>query len=783
MREDKDASAIDFSLGEAHRFNQAILDSFAVNIAVLDKDGIIVAVNKAWTLFAVENGGPEVRSTEVGTNYLDVADEKIGPYAQVGQAACLGIRAVLDGSLPEFSLEYPCHTLTKPRWFLLHVVALLEEAAEAALVSHLDITSLKQAEIKRLDAAEQFQELANHLHQVFWIKDAVESRTLYVSPAYEKIWGRTCQSIYDNPDSLRDTIHPDDRERISTTMANNDQTDGYEEEYRILRPDGSVRWIWARDYPVRDDEGRVKRFVGVAEDVTELKATEEERARLAAIVECSEDAIISKSLDGIIISWNQGAERLYGYTAEEIIGQPIFVLFTPDHYQEYLQIMEKVRKGEPVAAHETVRRRKDGTMINVSAAITPIEIRNGELVGASNVSHDITRVKQLEQQFRQSQKLEAIGRLAGGVAHDFNNQLTVIYGYTQLMLDTLPSGASQKDMLQEIKKAGERAASLTRQLLAFSRNQVLEPKVLDINAVVTESEKMLKRLVGEDIDLAAVLNPHLGRVETDPSQVEQVLMNLVINARDAMPQGGKLTIETANAVLDEAYCRLHRDVKSGNYVMLAVHDSGCGMDEHTKIHLFEPFFTTKEVGKGTGLGLAMVHGFVNQSGGHILVESELGLGSAIKVYLPEVQKALRSSGKLPPSIEKMPHGDETILLVEDDEPVRTFACHILQACGYTVLAAASGQEAVQLAKKHPKHVHILISDVVMPGISGREVAEQVKALKPAMKVLFLSGYTDDAVIRHGILASEVAFLQKPFTPSDLALKVRKVLDRQDTPGN
>jgi len=777
----KDADTIDLAHREPHRFSQSILDSFAVNIAVLDKDGIIIAVNKAWTLFAAENASPEVRSTEVGINYLDVVGEKIGPYAQVGEAAYRGIQAVLEGLLPEFSLEYPCHTPTKPRWFLLHVVALLEESAEAAIISHLDITPLKQAEIKRLDNADQFQGLANHLHQVFWIKDAVDTRTLYVSPAFEKIWCRPCQSIYDDHRSFLDTIHPDDRDYIYAIMANQSQTGGYDEKYRILRPDGEIRWIWARDYAVRDDEGRIKQFVGIAEDITELKATENERARLAAIVECSEDAIISETLEGIIISWNQGAERLYGYTAEEIIGQPILVLYIPEDYQEYRQIMEKIRKGEPMASHETVRRRKDGTKINVSLAISPIEIRNGELVGASNVSHDITRVKQLEQQFRQSQKLEAIGRLAGGVAHDFNNLLTVIYGYTQIMLDTVSPGNSQEDMLQEIKKAGERAASLTRQLLSFSRNQVLEPKVLDINALVTESEKMLMRLVGEDVDLASVLNPNLGRVETDPRQVEQVLMNLVINARDAMPQGGKLTIETDNAVLDQTYCQLHKEVKPGSYVMLAVHDSGCGMDEHTKAHLFEPFFTTKESGKGTGLGLAMIHGFIKQSGGHILVESEVGLGSTIKVYLPEVQKALRSSGKLPPIIEKMPRGTETILLVEDDGAVRMFARQVLQACGYTILEAASGQEAIQLIEQHRDQVHILVSDVVMPGICGREVAEQVHALEPAIKVLFISGYTDDAMLRHGILTSEVAFLQKPFTPSELALKVRKVLDRHETP--
>ena len=599
-------------------------------------------------------------------------------------------------------------------------------------------------------------------------------RIVFVNEAFERITGYTsAETIGRSPRFLQG--EKTERRILAEIRQALVQQQPLRRQIINYRKDGTEYWLDIDIVPILNAAGKCTNFAAIGRNITEEKKSEEERARLAAIVECSEDAIISKSLDGIIISWNQGAERLYGYTAEEIIGQPMSILFIPEHNGEYLQIMEKVRRGERVAAYETARRRKDGSMINVSVAIAPIEIRNGELVGASSISRDITRVKRLEEQFRQSQKLEAIGRLAGGMAHDFNNQLTVICGYTQLLLNTAHD-EPETDKLREIKKAGERAASLTQQLLAFSRNQVLEPKVLDLNIVVGESEKMLRRLLGEDIDLATVLNPKLGSVETDPSQLEQVLMNLVINARDAMPQGGKLTIETANAVLDRTYCQIHDDVKPGNYVMLAVRDTGCGMDEQTQGHIFEPFFTTKELGKGTGLGLAMIHGFINQSGGHILVESEVGLGSTISIYLPEVQKVPRSPENLPQTIEKMPHGDETILLVEDDDAVRTFASQVLQDCGYTIIEAASGQEAIQLLKKHPEQVHMLVSDVVMPSLSGREVAEQVKALIPAIKVLFLSGYTDDAVIRHGILASEVAFLQKPFTPSELGLKVRNVLD-------
>jgi PAS domain S-box-containing protein len=340
---------------------------------------------------------------------------------------------------------------------------------------------------------------------------------------------------------------------------------------------------------------------------------------------------------GIVVNWNQAAERLYGYSAEEMIGRPISVLFAADHYQEYLHNMEKVRKGERLSAYDTVRRRKDGTAITVSVDICPIEVRDGEIVGASKIAHDITRVKQLEEQFRQAQKMEAIGRLAAGVAHDFNNELVLICGYSDMILNDLPPEGRARGMLMKIKKAGERAATLTAQLLAVSRKQALEPRVLDLNAAVANCEKMLKRLAGEGVELVVVLDAALGQVKADPGQLEQVLMNLVANARDAMPQGGKLTIETANVVLDQTYCRLHAGVKPGRYVMLAVSDTGCGMDEQTKARIFEPFFTTKEPGKGTGLGLAMVYGFIKQSGGHVDVCSEPGHGSTFKIYLQEAE--------------------------------------------------------------------------------------------------------------------------------------------------
>jgi two-component system cell cycle sensor histidine kinase/response regulator CckA len=384
-------------------------------------------------------------------------------------------------------------------------------------------------------------------------------------------------------------------------------------------------------------------------------------------------------------------------------------------------------------------------------------------------------LEESERRLRLAQKMEAIGQLAGGVAHDFNNLLTIIMGYGEIMLSTLRSDDPARELINEIRKAGDRAASLTRQLLAFSRQQVLEPRVLDLNTIVSDTEKMLRRLIGEDISLTTIMDPALERVKVDPGQMEQIILNLAVNARDAMPQGGKLTIETGNVRLDESYAQAHPEVKPGRYVLLAVSDTGCGMDEATKAHIFEPFFTTKGPGKGTGLGLATVYGIVKQSGGFIYVYSELGRGTTFKIYLPLV-KETASRGKSVAGLRKSASGTETLLLVEDEDAVRALTRHALKMCGYTVLEAGHSDEAIRICKHHEGVIHLLVSDVVMPQMGGRQLAERLLAMRPKMRVLYLSGYTDDAVVRHGILQAEVAFLQKPFTINALANKVREVLD-------
>ena len=387
-------------------------------------------------------------------------------------------------------------------------------------------------------------------------------------------------------------------------------------------------------------------------------------------------------------------------------------------------------------------------------------------------------LRQSEDHLRQSQKMEAVGRLAGGVAHDFNNLMTVVMGRTELLLNRLDEADPLRRNAEEIKRTAERAVSLTQQLLAFSRKQVLTPKVLNLNSVVANMDRMLRRLIGEDIDLVTVLGPALDRIKADPSQLEQVIMNLAINARDAMPSGGKLTIETANAYLDQPYARNHPSVLPGNYVMLAVSDNGTGMDTETQARIFEPFFTTKEQGKGTGLGLATVYGIVKQSGGYIWVYSEPGWGTTFKIYLPRVSDTVEVSEPAPVPVRA--YGSETILLVEDEAGVRELTREILQMNGYTVLEAAHGPEALEVCHQYPGTIDLMVTDVVMPQMSGAELSQQATALRPAMKVVFISGYADRAIVRHGILEADTLYLQKPFTPDALARKVREALDGRET---
>lgn len=510
-------------------------------------------------------------------------------------------------------------------------------------------------------------------------------------------------------------------------------------------------------------------------------ALAESEARYRLLAENATDLISRHSPDGIYLDVTPACRSLLGYKPQELVGRSIRELCHPEDLgainRAYMTILKL-----PITFTVSYRmRHKKGDYTwfetNSRAIHNP---ETGEIQEIIAVSRDITERVQLEDQFRQSQKMEAIGRLAGGIAHDFNNLLTVITGYSELLLSrSIGDHDPLRREVEQIRKAAQHATELTRQLLAFSRRQMLQLTVLNLKSVVTDMDKMLRRLIGEDIQVTTILPAELGWVKVDQAQLEQVILNLVVNARDAMPQGGKLTIELANIDLDEDYARRHAGVAPGPYIMLAVSDTGVGMDEHTKSQIFEPFFTTKGQNKGTGLGLATVYGIVKQSGGHIWVYSEPDHGTTFKVYLPQVEESM--TGLLESGVRtEAPRGQETILLVEDETSVRELSRMILTQNGYTILEAGSGAEALQISEQHSGPIHLLLTDVVMPGMNGRELANRLVLRYPQMKVLFMSGYTDNAIVHHGVLDSDATFLQKPFTPKALANRVRQVLDIPQT---
>ena len=494
------------------------------------------------------------------------------------------------------------------------------------------------------------------------------------------------------------------------------------------------------------------------------------------LLDSTAEAIYSMDLEGNCTLSNPVCNRLLGYSnPDELSGKNMHSLIhhtKPDgkaYPPEDSAIIRTLREGEAGHVLGDCFWRADGSRFDVEYWSYPIR-RDGVMIGVVVTFFDITERLKQEEQLRQSQKMEAIGQLAGGVAHDFNNLLVIITGYSELLLHSSPKDAPSRKQLEEIKKAADRSASLTRQLLAFSRKQVLASKVLNLNNVVRDTETLLQRIIGEDINLTSVLHSRLDHVKADAGQMEQVLLNLAINARDAMPQGGKITIETNNFEMGWEYVKAHADMRPGHYVMVAVTDSGAGMTQEVKKRIFEPYFTTKEIGKGTGLGLAVVHGVVKQSGGYIEVYSEPGVGTSFKIYLPR-EEAPQEVEEVFPGLDEAPRGTETLLLVEDEDAVRALISTVLQESGYTVLEAEGVEAAIRITAKYPDRIHLLVTDVVMPGEGGRILAEKLVAQYPKMKVLYLSGYTDDSVIRHGIMQEKVNFLQKPFSPLTLTRKV------------
>ena len=500
----------------------------------------------------------------------------------------------------------------------------------------------------------------------------------------------------------------------------------------------------------------------------------EYRSRLASIIDSSEDAIIAKTLDGTITAWNKGAEHIYGYTAEEMISKNISTLVPADRPNEIPEIMRKIAHGESVEHYESVRVTKDRRQLNISITVSPLRDATGEIVGASAIARDITAQRKAEEQLRQSQKMEAVGRLAGGVAHDFNNVLGIINACAEFLRDRIETGSEPAVYVENIRKATERGAALTRQLLAFSRKQVVKPVLLDMNDRLKEISRLLRPLMGDDVEIVVRPRSESTIVEADPGQLDQIIMNLAVNARDAMPKGGRFILETDLVDFDQHFADQHQPLKPGKYVMLAVSDSGVGMDKATLSRIFEPFFTTKEQGKGTGLGLATVYGIAQQAGGHIWVYSEPGQGTTFKLYLPSAEDKLKAT-PIAQAAEAAPKRLATILLVEDDEIMRSLTRQMLKEQGYTVVEASHGKAALEwMQANHAQPIDLLLTDVVMPAMSGPELAERLSALHPKLKVIYMSGYTGELMeaserLKRGIL------IEKPFTRTALLNTLHKTL--------
>jgi PAS domain S-box-containing protein len=677
------------------------------------------------------------------------------------------------------------------RWVEATGKSMLEDAEIGAIVAHVhDITDRKRSEAALQSAVLQLERAQELGHVGSWVTYLDGSERVWWSNEACRIFGAQPEA---STADFFSRVHPDDLARIvglrEAALADERR---YELEFRIIRPDGELRWVYAAATVVREN-GKPIRLEGLVRDISsekrmldQLRASEE---RYRRIVETTREGVWALDAESKTTFMNRRMLEMLGYEEQEVLGRCGLDFVAPEERAHASECLENRKLG--LSEQLEIRlKRKNGTPLWVLLEGTPILDESGRYVGTLAMMADITerkraaaalnaseeRVRRSEAQLRQAQKMEAVGSLAAGVAHDFNNLLSVILSYSEILAQSLSPGDPMRADLEEIRSAGKRASDLTRQLLAFSRQQILQPKLVSLNDIVTGSEKMLRRLVGEDVQLSFVPDEMAGKVYADPGQIEQIIMNLVVNARDAMPEGGMLTIESSNVELDAGYAANHIEVCPGPYVMLAVTDSGSGMDPATQARIFEPFFTTKPKGKGTGLGLSTVFGIVRQSGGHISVYSEVGKGTTFKIYLPRVESTMDLEVRTSATPKNgLLVGSETVLVVEDDSGVRRAVRTILQKYGYQVVEAQNGGEAFLICEQHPETIDLLVTDVVMPRMNGTELRGRLAHLRPEMKVLFMSGYADRAIVHHGILEAGAAFIQKPVTPDALARKVREVL--------
>jgi PAS domain S-box-containing protein len=772
----------------AEQFSHGVLDALTSHIAVVSADGVILAVNDAWRKFAAGNG-LEPAAADEGVNYLAVCDRAASQGHAGARAVAAGIRGVIAGRLASFSAEYECHSSTEERWFQCRVTRFSSDGETRAVVSHVNITAESAARV-RLERSERryaalFESapdavlavnrqgvivaLNTQAERLFgWTESELVGRTI------EVLIPRSAQSKHE---ALRDHYAQDPQARQMGAVGS---------DMRGMRKDGTEFFVEVSLAPIPADEGLLT--VASVRDVSQRKALEEalrkSEAQYRLLVEGASEVFYSvmtpgDPLRGTLDFVSQGALPITGHRPEEFIRDQ--ALWVRSVHPDDLPVLAESTRAALAAARPMTRMYRihdtSGQLHWMEDEISPMLGDEGLAIGYTGVARDVTRNHLLEAQLQQSQKMESIGRLAGGIAHDFNNLLTVIVTTIDLGKEKLAADDPLRTDLEAALHAADRAATLTHQLLAFSRQQILQPKLVDLVPLVENMVGLFRRAIGENVELVFEPAIEVGSVRVDPGQMEQVLLNLVVNARDAMPTGGRLTIRIGAALLDEAYVAEHPSAEPCPHVMLTVSDTGTGMDEATRARIFEPFFTTKGPGQGTGLGLSTAYGIVQQSGGSISVHSELGKGSVFKVYLPEQAESDESAVARAPSPEEEAPINATILVVEDDDRVRGLAVRILASAGYNVLEASNGEEAMRLLHDHRGRVNLLFTDLVMPGMDGRELAVRARDARPGIKVLYTSGFADDAVLRKGNLNNEGAsLLSKPYTKVALLGKIREALD-------
>ena len=790
-RDVSDHRRAESELRESRRFSAAILGALTAHIAVLDERGVVIAVNTAWERFESSGrSGASGATIGLGVNYLAACDAAAAAgSSQAGQLA-LEIREILSGERRRSAIEISVRAAGKKRWFSVRMTAFEGGGPARLVVAREDVTERRQAEEALRQSMNRIQlVLDSAVDGIITIDETGVISS--VNPAGEEMFGYASSELIG--------------QNVSMLMPSPDREghDGYLRHYRETgrkkiigigrdvigqRRDGST---FPLDLAVSEVFiGGERTFMGTLRDVTERKVIEEalrnERDFAESLVETAQVIVLVLDKEARIVRFNRHFEEISGYRLEEVRGQDWFESFLPPRDRPRIrQVFERALADSPTVGNVNPIVTQAGEERQIEWHSKTLCDADGEITGVLATGHDITERLELEEQFRQAQKLEAVGRLAGGVAHDFNTLLGSILGYGEMLLDRLDTDDGLRRPVEQIRRGAERGAALTRQLLAFSRRQVLKPEVLDLRSVMAEMDDMLCRLIGADFDLEHRHDPELAPVKVDAGQIQQVIMNLVVNACDAMAGGGKIRVVTENVRVDEAHADRAAVLTPGHYVRVSVSDSGCGMDEQTRKQIFEPFFTTKEKGKGTGLGLSTVYGIVRQSGGGVAVDSQPGKGSTFKVYL------LRSEGQVVEARAEAPavkpeQGSETVLLVEDDEMFLDLLSEVLEGNGYDVMAAGDPAQALALMGEHQGKVDLLITDMVMPGMSGKKLAARLSSERPDMKVLLMSGYSDEALEERGAISEAQSsgdgqikgFIQKPFSTKDLVRHVRRALDTQ-----